>query len=218
MDLDKHLIREVKNRPVLYDSSHSNYKDIDYKQQTWIEIGRKLIGTEDDTTSVNALKVRWKSLRDAYVKERKYDISKSCGLKVKLKKPWRFKKQMEFLAPFIQSRKEIIDVSNTEENDSRSDITIETKIDGPNSSHNDSQKTDNEPDSSVNHKSDLADYKLIPRERKATEIDSFFRGISDAVMGLNKKNQIIVQREIATLVMNFKLKELEEEEKRSNNS
>lgn len=51
MDLDKHLIREVKNHSVLYDSNHSKYKDIDFKQQTWIEIGRKLIGTEDDVTS-----------------------------------------------------------------------------------------------------------------------------------------------------------------------
>ena len=51
MDLDKHLIREVKSHPVLYDSNHSKYKDIDFKQQTWIEIGRKLIGIEDAATS-----------------------------------------------------------------------------------------------------------------------------------------------------------------------
>lgn len=51
MDLDKLLIREVKNHCVLYDPSHWKYKDLVFKQQTWIEIGRKLIGCEDDTTS-----------------------------------------------------------------------------------------------------------------------------------------------------------------------
>lgn len=51
MDLDRLLIREVKNHRVLYDANHSKYKDYEFKQKIWIEIGRKLIGGEDDTTS-----------------------------------------------------------------------------------------------------------------------------------------------------------------------
>lgn len=170
---------------------------------------------------VNALKVRWKSLRDAYVKERKYDISRSCGLKVKAKKPWRLKKQMEFLAPFIQNRKDlIIDASNAENSNNNDDINTVHEVDSLNSNRRNSSKIDEEPDSSVTPGSvpNSSKRELVPQGKNVTEIESFFRGISDAVLGLNKKNQILVQREIATLVMNFKLKELEDEEKHNSNS
>lgn len=55
MDLDKQLIKEVQNHQVLYDPNHSMYKDIDYKHKIWIEIGRKLIGGEDEITSGNLM-------------------------------------------------------------------------------------------------------------------------------------------------------------------
>lgn len=177
--------------------------------------------------SVNALKVRWKSLRDAYVKQRKYDISKNCGLNVREKRPWRLKKEMEFLAPFIQNRKDLfIDISCKDDsvcNDDISDIRLSPSPPIVKENLNGLKPIANQSDSSVilqkcrkfsvnKDKPNPIHHVSNPQNEYVIEIESFFRGISEAVKGLNRKHQLLVQKEVASLVMNYKLQELEEED------
>lgn len=156
-----------------------------------------------------ALKVRWKSLRDAYAKERKYDMSKSYGVKLKPKKPWRWKNQMEFLAPFIQNRKELLFDTFKGENDvpgkvSKSEYAKATKKVV-------SLKVGHPPKIRTETNSSRGDEK---NDTQNEEIDKFFGGICNAVKSLESKNQLLVQKDIATLVMSYKLRELEEEDLR----
>ncbi len=56
MDLDKKLIKEVQTHSVLYDPNHGMYKDVEHKHRVWMQIGRKLMGGEDENISGDEFK------------------------------------------------------------------------------------------------------------------------------------------------------------------
>lgn len=161
------------------------------------------------------MKVRWRSLRDAYVKERKYDLALTSGVKMKPKKPWRFKMQIEFLAPFIQLRKDLS--TSTEARTESRMRSVDAKTSSKTIVTDSSLKTVGENGSSSNYEINLFN-QCIPKsnDQRFIEIDSFFRDIANAVKGLNRNSQFSLQKEITNLVMNYKLKELEGEEKEQN--
>uniref|UniRef100_A0A915PHD9 MADF domain-containing protein n=1 Tax=Setaria digitata TaxID=48799 RepID=A0A915PHD9_9BILA len=66
------LIREVRLNPIIYDFSHPLYGNAIKKQETWIEIAAKL------SEKVEAVKTRWRTLRDRYTKERRRVMT--CGV------------------------------------------------------------------------------------------------------------------------------------------
>ncbi|KAK6113802.1 Alcohol dehydrogenase transcription factor Myb/SANT-like family protein [Brugia pahangi] len=66
------LIREVRLNPIIYDFSHPLYGNAIKKQETWIEIAAKL------NEKVEAVKTRWRTLRDRYTKERRRVMT--CGV------------------------------------------------------------------------------------------------------------------------------------------
>lgn len=160
--------------------------------------------------SVNALKVRWKSLRDAYVKERKYEMSNRSHSTMKKKKPWRLKTYMDFLAPYIHNRKDLSTDEWTEKNDITfpHEIRVEETVPVNKSNIINKKKSDLSSQKKVNV---LSQAKVNVKQDRVLEMDSFFRGIADAVKSLNPKNQLLVQKEVTNLVMNYKLQELEED-------
>uniref|UniRef100_A0A0M3HRZ0 MADF domain-containing protein n=1 Tax=Ascaris lumbricoides TaxID=6252 RepID=A0A0M3HRZ0_ASCLU len=62
---NEYLIREVQRNPLIYDYGHENYTNAQMKQQVWEHIAEALMA------SVDAVKVRWKTLRDRYQRERR---------------------------------------------------------------------------------------------------------------------------------------------------
>uniref|UniRef100_A0A915BKQ9 MADF domain-containing protein n=1 Tax=Parascaris univalens TaxID=6257 RepID=A0A915BKQ9_PARUN len=62
---NEYLIREVQRNPLIYDYGHENYNNAQIKQQIWEHIAATLMA------SVDAVKVRWKTLRDRYQRERR---------------------------------------------------------------------------------------------------------------------------------------------------
>ncbi|OZC05616.1 hypothetical protein X798_07410 [Onchocerca flexuosa] len=66
------LIREVRRNPIIYDFTHPLYGNAVKKQETWIEIAAKL------NEKVEAVKTRWRTLRDRYTKERRRVMT--CGV------------------------------------------------------------------------------------------------------------------------------------------
>lgn len=133
---------------------------------------------------------------------------------MKKKKPWMLKKQMEFLAPFIQNRKEFTLEASVKEDEDRvyNGDSNDMNLDKYDFSNSNVCKSVDEPVDSSSHESSSFHCDTIQAEDEGTEIEVFFRGICDAVKGLNQKNQVLVQKEIASLVMNYKLQELEEED------
>lgn len=134
---------------------------------------------------------------------------------MKPKKPWRFKMQMEFLAPFIQLRKDLS--TSTEARTESRMRSVDAKTSSKTIVTDSSLKTVGENGSSSNYEINLFN-QCIPKsnDQRFIEIDSFFRDIANAVKGLNRNSQFSLQKEITNLVMNYKLKELEGEEKEQN--
>ncbi len=159
-----------------------------------------------------ALKVRWKSLRDAYVKERNYDIAKTSGVKLKNKKPWRLKSQLEFLAPFIHNRKDIGKTmargAGVRSGRTETSVPKDTPSESPSKAKDPPKTRSENGEIRKNMFNETVPSASTPR---LIEIDSFFRSIADSVKCLSPKSQVSIQREITELVMNYKLRELEED-------
>ncbi|CAH1645750.1 unnamed protein product [Spodoptera littoralis] len=56
------FIKLVKSKPVLYDANHRDYKNVHLKNKIWEEIGEKV------DMSGEFAKMKWKNLRDTYIK------------------------------------------------------------------------------------------------------------------------------------------------------
>ncbi|XP_068233048.1 uncharacterized protein [Palaemon carinicauda] len=90
------LIEEIQKHPCLYDSRLDEYRDQQIKDYAWEEIAMKLNGNG------RVMRQQWKKLRDCY--RQATTRRKTNAVSQKLWKPWRYEKQMEFLAPYMSSR------------------------------------------------------------------------------------------------------------------
>ncbi|GAB6026279.1 hypothetical protein CHUAL_012486 [Chamberlinius hualienensis] len=72
-ELQKWFVSKVREYRLLYDPNDPNYKDIPVKEKTWSRIGQ-LCGL-----SGSASYLKWKSLRDRYIRERKLCLDKQDG-------------------------------------------------------------------------------------------------------------------------------------------
>ncbi|XP_028131731.1 uncharacterized protein LOC114327342 [Diabrotica virgifera virgifera] len=97
MDEEK-LVRLVGAYKELYDYGDKNYANQDRKNNCWNEISALMNQPMLDC------KERWTRLRDNYRKALKFRRSKSGDATIKLK-PCKFEKEMAFLKPFMQDRK-----------------------------------------------------------------------------------------------------------------
>lgn len=91
------LCQEVHKYPHLYDSSLTEYRDPIKIQNTWSIIAEKL------TTDVNAVKKKWKYLRECYVKSRK--SAQRRNSEGRLGKPIKYHDMLVWLSPFVKHRK-----------------------------------------------------------------------------------------------------------------
>ncbi|XP_008543173.1 uncharacterized protein LOC103568201 [Microplitis demolitor] len=94
---DEKLIKYVRTFRGLYDMSHSQYLNGNYKEKKWTEIADKL------NQPVVACKARWNNIRDNFRKSLKKRIAQDEE-KVTQSKKYKYEDQLDFLIPFIKIR------------------------------------------------------------------------------------------------------------------
>ena len=92
------LINLVQQCPALWDKQNSKYKDSNYKDAMWREIGEILHVPKDD-----AIK-KWKSLRDTYVRHKNIKAKSGDGLSDS-KPRWKYYTIMSFLDVTLLKRR-----------------------------------------------------------------------------------------------------------------
>ncbi|XP_030752276.1 uncharacterized protein LOC115879532 [Sitophilus oryzae] len=111
------IIENVREQPILYDLSHSEYKNTKKKDKIWDEIAMSVGEMTGDE-----LKKKWKNLRDSYAKFLRTEKTKS-GQEMKnldRYKTWPWAQQMEFLRKSLSfakthTNKNILPVSQSAE-------------------------------------------------------------------------------------------------------
>ncbi|XP_011195068.1 uncharacterized protein Adf1_41 isoform X2 [Zeugodacus cucurbitae] len=99
MDLDEILIEEVRNRPLLYDLGHRDYKNLKKKNYAWKEVAAH--------TKMGELecKRKWKSLRDSYKRGKKIEQNASGRGAEIPRKTWKYMEAISFLDNVKNSRR-----------------------------------------------------------------------------------------------------------------
>ncbi|XP_003724715.1 uncharacterized protein LOC578387 [Strongylocentrotus purpuratus] len=97
--VDEELIEEVKKNSCIYDPSHMYARDSFLKETTWREIASTL------NVSTEYCKLRWKSLRDRFVKTEKEERRRRESGIHKLVKPYRFAGHLSFLRDYTRERR-----------------------------------------------------------------------------------------------------------------
>ncbi|KAJ8966367.1 hypothetical protein NQ314_003562 [Rhamnusium bicolor] len=212
MDFDNtRLISEVERYPELYDNTHPNFKNKDWKMDIWVDITYKL-RKQCDEESVRQVRMRWKSLRDSYVKATKYRTALSKA-QAKPKKNWRYSQSMSFLDPFLGSPNPAKGVRNKKRK--LCDVTEVEPVENFFVTPEDLQEV-SENGCNDHLLGDWSEYPPAhqfsspPRVNQENDIDSFFKGIADTVKKLNSVNQVKIQRDIVNMVLDIKLKEIQD--------
>lgn len=108
------LIEAVKNNPILYDNTLSDFKIPEKKIYCWESIAKNLGTSEEECRK------RWRTLRERYTRELK---QMKFGGGTKTTSSWEFFKHLGFLMDHIKYRKRFpltfnrlrpIDIKNTE--------------------------------------------------------------------------------------------------------
>ncbi|GMT14409.1 hypothetical protein PFISCL1PPCAC_5706, partial [Pristionchus fissidentatus] len=89
------LINEVQLQPCLYDSRDPKYRHTDCRNMAWMQIITSLKYPAD----INAIAKQWKTLRDHYVRERRF-----LGEGVREESSWELYPAMMWMAPYVADR------------------------------------------------------------------------------------------------------------------
>ncbi|XP_023714352.1 uncharacterized protein LOC111868155 [Cryptotermes secundus] len=95
---DESLIELVREKTVLYDTSHPDYIRTKLKDEVWDEIGAEL-GSDGKTA-----KEQWRKLRERHREALRRQKMKKTGSKADIQRPWSYQHQMEFLIPYMKNR------------------------------------------------------------------------------------------------------------------
>ncbi|XP_050435672.1 uncharacterized protein LOC126842655 [Adelges cooleyi] len=100
---DEKLLAAVRDRPVLYDQSMHVFKDFGAKNAAWKEVAAAVVGCQDKQ-AVERLKVRWKTLRDGFVRHLKKKKALEMYTAAAAMRPYKLEKQISFLLPHVSFR------------------------------------------------------------------------------------------------------------------
>ncbi|XP_013180630.1 PREDICTED: uncharacterized protein LOC106127153 [Papilio xuthus] len=106
---DEKLIETVRKYEFIYNLKHPRSMDNAKKEIAWNEIGEQL------NQSAIACKQRWQCLRDSFRRALKH--KRDRGEAAKGIKPWKYEKEMAFVAPFFMEKKSKNSVEITSEDD-----------------------------------------------------------------------------------------------------
>uniref|UniRef100_A0A1S4H0A4 Transcription factor Adf-1 n=1 Tax=Anopheles gambiae TaxID=7165 RepID=A0A1S4H0A4_ANOGA len=93
------FVSEIKKRPILYNTTHQDYRRISLRNDAWIEVALAMNLSEQEC------KKRWRSMRDAFIKTVRNKNETE-------RKAWIHYRLLEFMLPYLSSRKEDFEASN----------------------------------------------------------------------------------------------------------
>lgn len=105
------FIREVKQRPGLYDTDLKEYTNRALKAGYWIEIAQVLfkdwnsIRKAQRTERVNNLIKKWKAMRGNFARDARFAALHDAGLPCKKKKRYIYYHELKFLEAHLRKRK-----------------------------------------------------------------------------------------------------------------
>ncbi|XP_015367488.1 PREDICTED: uncharacterized protein LOC107164249 [Diuraphis noxia] len=123
---DEKLLAAVRDRPVLYDQTMHVFKDYGAKNAAWNEVGSAVVGSQDKQ-SVERLKVRWKTLRDGFVRHLKKKKTMEMYTAAAAMRPYKLEKQIAFLLPHVSFRDED-DNGDSNDDEDTSSLPMATDI------------------------------------------------------------------------------------------
>ncbi|XP_055843068.1 uncharacterized protein LOC129909922 [Episyrphus balteatus] len=99
MSETERLIELVRASPILYDTSHVDFKNTIKKEEAWFKIIESFEAKDDVDW-----KKKWKNLKDSYVKYLKSEDEKATKRNPSLKRYqyWSWASKMEFIRPFCK--------------------------------------------------------------------------------------------------------------------
>ncbi|VVC87342.1 uncharacterized protein LOC126969740 [Leptidea sinapis] len=190
------LIEAVRERPFLYDSRHSDYKNPHRKAAAWTEIMCEIGGDSDE-----AIKERWKNLRDTYVKHKKSVNNPNIKCANNLKN-WIWASQMEFLDDYLNIR-------TAETDPLLQEVTRRKKRKIRENRHESTVKT-------IEFTSFKSPKKTSTEE--LDKIDYLFLNYADTFKRLPVRRQAVIKLELAKLFTEAELASLDDEEALSKSS
>ena len=117
---EEKFVEEIRKFPILYDCTLRDYKKVAYKNAAWKEVGNAMNLTEGEC------KKRWRSLRDAFVKNLKAHSEDDIRVT-----HWIHYRLLEFLLPYIDrnaTRKRIRTDEFIDDDDYEDEMTISEDI------------------------------------------------------------------------------------------
>uniref|UniRef100_A0A182PFN5 MADF domain-containing protein n=1 Tax=Anopheles epiroticus TaxID=199890 RepID=A0A182PFN5_9DIPT len=89
---EEEFVKEIKKRPILYNTTHRDYRRITLRNDAWVEVAIAM------RLSKQECKKRWRSMRDAFIKNlRNKNETERQG--------WIHYRLLEFMLPYLASRK-----------------------------------------------------------------------------------------------------------------
>ncbi|CAH1715165.1 uncharacterized protein LOC114130487 [Aphis gossypii] len=225
---DEKLLAAVRDRPVLYDQSMHVFKDYGAKNAAWREVATAVVGSQDKQ-AVERLKVRWKTLRDGFVRHLKKKKTMEMYTAAAAMRPYKLEKQIAFLLPHVSFRDEDDNGgSNDDEDTSSLLMATDIKTNECESSTYDQQavaemlyeqsnidKTCSEHealDRSIHFLCDqrykqaaATNYKLEDMD----SVDAFFHAMAQTVKQLKPITVAKIKRAVSIIVSNAEIEEME---------
>ncbi|XP_023938139.2 uncharacterized protein LOC112045958 [Bicyclus anynana] len=219
------LLREVANRPIIYQPTHPDFKNRPKKYQAWREIQMEL------NEEIKPMKARWKNLKDTY---NKYKQSRTTGDGTNKLTNWLWADHMTAIMEQVDPLNEVqidLDIPTVKldcndnsplsttkieemwediESNQGSSVLAETSTVQESYRRNkrNSDPTDRIVEYLQNRKS-ARKRNDCKTEVKCDGVDLLFLGYSDTFKKLSNRKQISVKFEIAKILMKAELSDLQ---------
>ncbi|XP_075981334.1 uncharacterized protein LOC142979970 [Anticarsia gemmatalis] len=201
----KQLIESVKQKSLLYDLSHVDYKNRGKKAEAWLEITSRM-GYGDSKIWM----AKWKSLRDNYKKYKTYQECSTTAYKKYKKWPWA--SQMRFLDDYNAytagrtTENEVIESNASNYSDYKPDT------EDINSSDNESENTKiseikkkRVKKSKISSEKSLDYFKQKHGQPHFDGVDYFFLSYAQTFKTFPARIQSILKLEMATMFARYEL-------------
>ncbi|XP_050533707.1 uncharacterized protein LOC126901345 [Daktulosphaira vitifoliae] len=218
---DEKLLAAVRDRPVLYDQSMHVFKDFGAKNTAWKEVAAAVVGCQDKQ-AVERLKVRWKTLRDGFVRHLKKKKALEMYTAAAAMRPYKLEKQISFLLPHVSFRDEDEGGSMDEDASSQIDKTVDNSdlsygqpdVDDLIFDQSVTEKSCSEHDALDRSIHFLCDQRYKPntinyRWEDMDSVDAFFHAMAQTVKQLKPITVAKIKRAVSIIVSNAEIEEME---------
>ncbi|KAL4149424.1 hypothetical protein QTP88_003376 [Uroleucon formosanum] len=227
---DEKLLAAVRDRPVLYDQSMHVFKDYGAKNAAWKEVSSAVVGSQDKQ-NVERLKVRWKTLRDGFVRHLKKKKTMEMYTAAAAMRPYKLEKQIAFLLPHVSFRDEDDNGSSNGDEDTSSLLMatdIKSAIDCEPSAYDQQQVTAEMLYEQSNMDKSCSEHEALDRsihflcdqrykQAAATNykledmdsVDAFFHAMAQTVKQLKPITVAKIKRAVSIIVSNAEIEEME---------